>query len=44
MRRTRRFWTDEKKQSIGLQTDAPTRVPDYRITKFDHLLPRRWKG
>ena len=23
-------------------TDTIARIPDYRITKFDELLPRRW--
>lgn len=27
-----------------LQTNAPIRVPSYKITKVDHLLPWRWNG
>lgn len=42
MRRTRRLWTDDEKWLNCLQANAPTRIPDCKIGRVDHLLPWRW--
>jgi len=46
-RRKKRFWSDDEKRSICLQTAAPgvsvaqvaRRIADHKITRLDELLP-----